>query len=164
MKRAEDVPNNIFVQVSNKFVEFRSCYSQIYPKMSLKNLYFLYKSEQNCSYFQPKGLMLISIKTQFRTIIYSPINLHTGVNFFFWSLKNFKLEFLKTSFQLSNFKMLQLAVELSFWKDFFFFYAFIRSLSLRRAFSGCLFNIGSAISVWYYEWATLLQEEARRGW
>ncbi len=44
--------------------------------------------------------MLISNKNQFRTIMYSPINVHTGVNFFFFkcSSDTFTFNFLKMSF------------------------------------------------------------------
>ncbi len=63
--------------------------------MSMKNLYFKTVVISSRMDFR----MLISIKNQFKTTIYLPINVQKGVNFFFkCSSKNFNLDFLKISF------------------------------------------------------------------
>ncbi len=83
-KCVEVVLNSVFVKVSDYFLKFRLCYSQIYPEMCMKNLlcryaplHFPYKSKQNCSLFQPSGLQDANQhQKSIRTIIYSLINVH----------------------------------------------------------------------------------------
>ncbi len=100
-KCAEGVPNNISVQVSVIFVEFRLSYSQIFPKSPWKSCTFLTNQGKSVvSFSEIDFRMTISIKNRFRTIIFSLIKRTQGRNFFFFkcSSNNLRLDFLKMSF------------------------------------------------------------------
>ncbi len=66
-------------------------------------------------HFRPNGLQdADQYQKPIYNHIYLPINVYKGVNFFEPRFSQNEV------FQLSNFKMIQPAVELSFWNDFFF--------------------------------------------
>ncbi len=95
------VPNNIFIHISD-------CVTVNISKDVHEKLYFPYKSEQNCSHFQPNGLQ--DANQQQKPIqnhhLFADKRSHWR-NFFSNVIpKTLTLIFSKWVFQLSNFKML----------------------------------------------------------
>ncbi len=116
---------------------------------SRKFCIFLVNRSKRVIFSQMDFRISIRIKNQFIIIIYFPINVYKGVILFSnVAPKTLGSIFSKWAFQVSNLKLLQLAVKLSFWDISFlnsriYFQYGISSISWNRYFRLCVWFLRS---------------------